>query len=141
MPEPKRYGPSPVDAVRQAAQRGEKLAKGIVMPEPLTEKELRQAERIHDAAPTGPWFVDGESITKEEYLEHHFRSGLWQVDNGADMFPLFGEGPAAKFAAHAYNTYPRLIAEIRRLREDGETKVAPEDTPPGVMDPIVGERA
>lgn len=115
-------------------------------PDPLTDEELAEIEEFADAATPGPWFV--------RFLDDDWAMNLVAIstvpDTGrGERWPAFdsceivaatliqhpGYVSAADerwdenawFIANARQCIPRLIAEIKRLRQqlDGPAQVAP----------------
>jgi hypothetical protein len=88
-----------------------------VTDEPLTDAELDELERLIAEASPGPWRAwVGPGIGGPEFIS------LGDDDSQADMYVQHDESPAPAadldFIAAARNYTPRLIAEIRRLREE-----------------------
>jgi hypothetical protein len=87
--------------------------------EPLTDEELAELERLAAAATPGPWIAN---IEEEEPIggDSMIELGL-PGDFPPDMYVFHDRriAPSAdiKFIAAARNYVPRLIAELRRLRE------------------------
>ncbi|MFF2193438.1 hypothetical protein [Streptomyces sp. NPDC058157] len=104
--------------------------------EQLGEVELRRIEERADSATPGPWFVrqldDREFMTlvavstvpDVESVDSHpgFQSGQ-NVALALVQDPQYADVPDglwdenANFIAHARQDIPRLVAEVRRLRE------------------------
>jgi hypothetical protein len=87
--------------------------------EPLTAADLDAIDQRAAAASTGPWqsFIEGRDHTSGDDF---IRVGR-VADDQADMYVSRDGTPATPedldFIAHARQDVPRLVAEIRRLRE------------------------
>ena len=76
----------------------------------LTDDDLAAIEARANAATPGPWFSSGPNLNTNP---HVFELDYW---NGGDD-AIKHANRNAVFIAHARNDIPRLIAEVRRLRE------------------------
>ncbi|MEQ1703045.1 MAG: hypothetical protein ABMA25_23300 [Ilumatobacteraceae bacterium] len=84
------------------------------MHQPLPDEELDAIERRCSAALPGPWqsIIEGRDMT----------SGSSFIMTGSDDLYLSTGGPAVSYADHdfiaaARQDVPRLLAEVRRLRQ------------------------
>jgi hypothetical protein len=73
----------------------------------VTEQELKEIEARANAATKGPWVNEKDANGFEIWVAHP-NDGLV-----ADALTL----PDTEFIAHARQDIPKLIAEVRRLRE------------------------
>jgi hypothetical protein len=91
----------------------------FMIDEPLTESELDAIEARVLAASNAPWqsFVEGSDHTSGD---NFIRVGGLDHDE-PDMYVSRDTGPASvadqDFIAHARQDMPRLLAEVRRLRD------------------------
>lgn len=90
---------------------------------PITEQELDEMQEICEAATEGPWCYDEMHW---EITTPQRKDGYWLIVSEARQTPdqeyhvdQFGHSYDANFAfiAHSRSDMPRLIAEVRRLRE------------------------
>ncbi|WP_211238354.1 hypothetical protein [Deinococcus pimensis] len=79
--------------------------------DPLTEAELTVMERRALAASRGPWtsFVEGR--------DHMSGDSFIRLGDGEDLYLTGGTLADQDFVACARQDLPRLIAEVRRLRQ------------------------
>jgi hypothetical protein len=85
---------------------------------PLTDDELRQLEALSLAASPAPWRAFyGPAIGGDDFIQ------LSDDDEQPDMYVQHDDRPAPAsdldFIAAARNYVPRLLAEVRRCRNDG----------------------
>jgi hypothetical protein len=74
----------------------------------MTEQELRKIEQRAERATPGPW-----KTYRSDYFALSYVDGQHHVGSIASLNHVND----AKFIAHAREDIPRLIAEVRRLRE------------------------
>jgi hypothetical protein len=90
------------------------------MDAPLSEKELAELESLAAAATPGPWVahveaeapIGGESMIGLDGLPDDFPPDMY-VRHDTETAPAAD----IKFIAAARNYVPRLLAEVRRLRD------------------------
>lgn len=87
----------------------------------MTDDELNRLQALCDAATPGPWWVSDDGLNdvwngEEEFAENLIAPGCVR----------HGEAPSERiradqdFIAAARTALPELIAEVRRLRAEGE---------------------
>lgn len=90
---------------------------------PITEAELVELEGLAAKATPGPWEADGRNLYAESYKGAQNRDGCVAVM----VAPMDNDGHRpyhnAELIAAAVNNLPRLIAEVRRLREEMPTAI------------------
>lgn len=91
----------------------------------MTEDELKKLEAIREAAPPGRWMLDddGGEPPKLRYddKKYHRAPDVISSDFGGNIFTndsgVYSTLEACEFVVAAHEAFPKLIAEIRRLRE------------------------
>lgn len=105
-------------------------------PEPLTDEELAAIEELSEAATPGPWFVrnlddeDAMNLVAVSTVPDTGRGERWPgFDHREIVAATLVQQPRyvdvadarwdvnAEFIANARQDVPRLVAEIRRLRQ------------------------
>jgi hypothetical protein len=82
------------------------------MTDPITSAELDLWEKVERAATLGPWNPVETGISTEEGRK------VWLIKSPALRDGYCDSSEDALLAAVARNAFPRLISEIRRLRDD-----------------------